>query len=352
MALSTLLSDRRLPVVATAAMALSMAGSVPSFDPTRPDPGVYLDAVHRMRSGAGYYDAMDAALRAGGIGPVESTRAFRLPTWFELARLTPNDRVLWWCFLLVTVATVAVLSRVVQRPLASLGAGAVLLFIGLDGFTFPDVWAVPLVAVAMWAVQRQRWGVAVGAAALATSVREVAVLVLVAVVVCAAVRARSWWPALVAVAGLGLLAYGHAEAVSQHLVAAGSGREAAFAGSSKGISSVFDLATAWVPGGWWVGLPLYAVAVWRLRTLGLGTAAGPWLALPLVGVIAHRPEWGALVVPLAVAFGIDGVAAGVAHRRARVGRRPHHAPASTGGAGQPASQRGADVPTMANTEAS
>jgi hypothetical protein len=295
-------------VAGAAAIGLSLARQVPRFGSDRPDPGVYLDAVHRMRDGSGYYDAMDAAMRAGGIGPVESVRAFRLPTWFHLAQLAPSDRVLWWAFLAIVVTgTVAILARLVLHPLSALAGGAVLALEGLDGYTFPDVWAVPWVAAAWWAAARRRWWAASACGAVATGLREVALLALLAVAVEAWRRARSLRPALVALSALAVLAVVHARGAAAHLVPAGEGREAQFLGSGHGPASVADLATAWVPGGWAVGLPLYGLALWHLHRIRLLPVAAPWLALPLVGLAAHRPEWGALVVPLAVTFGVDAL---------------------------------------------
>jgi hypothetical protein len=51
-----------------------------------------------------------------------------------------------------------------------------------------------------------------------------------------------------------------------------------------------------------VSIAAALVVAYRTRRLAL---AGPALALPLTGLIAHRPEWGILVTPVALALAGD-----------------------------------------------
>lgn len=299
---------RGLPIVCAGAVAVALAGSTPSLKPEVTDPDVYLDAVHRMRGGEGYYDAMDAALRAAGIGPVESVRAMRMPTWFVLARWVPSDRLLWWAFLAMMVVCVVLVTHLVRRPVTAVATAGLMALIGLEGYTFPDVWCVPLVLGAVLAARRQRWWLAIALATGATAIREVAALALVALAVEMVRTTRRWMPPLLALAAAAAMGLAHAHAVGPYLVAEGQGREAQLIGSSHGLSSVASMASAWVPGGIAIGVPLYLLAVWSLRRSPLLCTLGVWLALPLVGVVVHRIEWGALVTPVAMALGLDALA--------------------------------------------
>ncbi len=91
---------RVLAVVLILGACLAMAhhGLAPRGDTN--DQLAYLDTVHEMRDGVGYYTAMQDGLERE-IGPVESTRAFRTPTIFWLWSALPSDQALWYGWLFV-----------------------------------------------------------------------------------------------------------------------------------------------------------------------------------------------------------------------------------------------------------
>src|SRR3954451_3180092 len=141
---ATVQDQRKVVVAIAVVMAFASAIRLPRV---KNDPAVYLDAVHRMRHGAGYYGAMDAAMRAFRIGPVESTRAFRPATVFVLWRWLPNDHVVWIAFLPLTVVATAAIASIVRAPLLALLFTGYMIVVGTAGYSAPELWAVALIAV-------------------------------------------------------------------------------------------------------------------------------------------------------------------------------------------------------------
>ena len=74
------------------------------------------ETVESMRSGAGYYPAMDRALRRHG-GAVSSVRALRLPAPFLLWRVLPGPRAVWLLFVGLVAVTALLLLDVTSAAL-------------------------------------------------------------------------------------------------------------------------------------------------------------------------------------------------------------------------------------------
>ncbi len=294
--------QRRIIVPVAFILALVSAQQVPQL---KNDPAVYLDAVHRMRQGSGYYRAMDAAMQAFGIGPVESTRAFRPPTAFVLWRWLPSDRYMWMLFLALVVVATAAMASVVRAPYCALLFAGYLIVVGMDGYSSPDLWAVPLMAIGLALAWHRRPLPALAVLLLATTFRELAVLAVIGVVIDGWHRPRVRAAAAGCGALLAALVLLHARGADPFLVAAGEGREARFWGSAHVPASPFELAGAWLPGGVVLGVGLLVLTLLWLRTAGRTWLLVPLLALVLTGLVAHRPEWGMLIVPFTLCMGVD-----------------------------------------------
>ena len=303
---------RWLVVAITAVLAVGSAVRTPRL---KNDPLVYLGALHRMRGGQGYYRALDAAMREGRIGPVETVRAFRLPTAFLLWRWLPTDHLVWVGFLVLVVAATAAMAWTVREPLCALLFAGYLIVVGTDGYSAPELWAAPLIAIGFALAMRGRTLTAVAVLLVASSMRELAILALIGVVL------DGWGrPAVrrAALGGCSLLAVGallHARGVRPYLVPQGQGLEAHLLGSARLPQSLLRMSGAWLPAAMVLGPILVVLAVRWVRTHCRGRMVLPHLALLLTGLAVHRPEWGLLIVPFTLCWGVDELAALVsAHR--------------------------------------
>ena len=287
---------------------------LPARDPiVMIDHHVFGEACHRMHAGAGYYDAMDASLRAT-YGPSESLRAFRMPTVFLLWSLAPSDRWLWVLLVFLAGLTGFVFMGLCETPVGPPLVVIYLLAIGrfqspegsMAQFLTVELWAVPALAAGVLAWRRQRWVLAAGFCLLAVLIRETAAGVLLAGLVWAQVSKRPRWPWLVAGVLAGAAYLAHALCVSPYLVAAGQGGESALLGTADFPMSILRMAGFALPGGPVAGLVLWLLAVrWMWRSADYSWFPGLYLALPLVGVLVERPLWGILVVPFTLVWGID-----------------------------------------------
>lgn len=289
------------------------------------DHAMFLSTVHFMRRGAGYYPAMDRALR-GFVGPAATPRAFRMPTIYVFWRLLPNDRLIW-LVLVVGIGLMAVgLGRLVQAgwvaPLIALWA----LYNAWNKFTLVELWGALLVTAALlaWARGHQRWAAVIGL--LAALVRETTVVLLVGGVIAAHRQGRPRWPWLAALGISGAAFVATMVAAHPYLVAHGT--ESPLLGSGRPPFSIARWMGFGLPAG-----PVLGPALWLLAVLGLlghlpgrrSLAAIPplpgiddlmlaYLALPVLGLLVTRDYWGAELVPFTLAFGAGSLTALVSSR--------------------------------------
>jgi hypothetical protein len=187
------------------------------------------ETVQSMRAGAGYYPAMDRALRHHG-GAVSSVRAFRMPTVFLLWRVLPGPRAVWLLFVGLVAVTAFLFLDLTAAPVIVPFVAWYLLnaarpHIGgawVDQDLIVELWVVPLAAGVWWMWRRTRWGGAAALAAAATLVRELAAGLVAGGLLAAHFLRRPRWPWLAAggavLAGLAL----QSALTSSHLVAHGN----------------------------------------------------------------------------------------------------------------------------------
>ncbi|MCU1345253.1 MAG: hypothetical protein JWL70_1519 [Acidimicrobiia bacterium] len=291
-------------------MVLLVAGAVAAVASTHVprvggDPAVYLDTVHRMRHGIGYYRAMDEAMRAVGIGPVQSTRAFRPPTAFLLWRWLPSDRWIWVAFLALTLAATKAVLPMVRHRWVALCFTAYLLVVGFDGYSTPELWSTALIATGIGLAWQRRTLPALAVLLVATSFRELAVLALIGVVIDGWNRPHVRAAAIGcggALVGMYLL---HSRGAAPFLVPVGQGKEARLIGSAHFPWSLLNMSGVWLPAGVLTGPLLLALALHRLRAVRRLWLLVPQFSLLLTGLLVHRVEWGMLVVPLTLTLGVD-----------------------------------------------
>jgi hypothetical protein len=301
-------------VVAAAAMGAAVPPRHP--DGQVSDPALYLDVVHRMRDGGGYYGAMAQRMVDLGIGPVETVRAFRLPTMFVMADLLGSDALVRAALAVTVVCMAALLASGLRRPLVAIAPAVYLVGVASTSWPSPDLWAASLALGAVGAARRERWWSAVLLAAGATAFRELAVFALAGVALQAwrsRASLRPWFLALPALAGLAVV---HVGSVTPYLVAAGEGAETPLLGTGS-LWAAAVLGGWLLPGAAVVGPAVLTIAVLHARRERLGALVGPVLAFPVVGLIIERPVWSLFVFPLALALATDEVATWVSAARAR-----------------------------------
>jgi hypothetical protein len=273
----------------------------------------YLDTVHEMRDGVGYYPAMEHGLERE-IGPVESTRAFRTPTIFWFWSALPSDRAIWYGWLVVA-GLCGLLTMAISRTALTGPAVTILLLLTMqrttsfapsgDQWMLVEAWVLPfaLGTVALW--QRGRFAAAAACATAAVLVRETTGTLLLGGLLVALLARRGRRPWLVGTGVALAFAVVHRQFVQPHLVAAGHGTEAPFF-LTGAWDKVLEMVGYGIPGGWPVGLVLWIAALtWMERQRW--TFARAYLLLPLIGFFAQRPYWGVLVLPFTVAWGADGL---------------------------------------------
>jgi hypothetical protein len=309
--LREVLADRRSPWMVIAMLLVAAATQLPT-QPAHKDPSVYLDALQRMRRGVDYYPAMDAALRAADIGPVATARGFRTPWLFEFWEQLPGDRGIWLAYLLgVMIMTIAA-RRLVDNRWALLAPTVVLLAIGFGGSMIVEPWTAPwiMASLAFTVSGRDRAGAT--CALVAVIVRELALPLVIAGLLFALVRNRSRWPWIAALGLSAVTFWLHARSAAPYLE--GPGREAPLWMSST-WGSFPRLVGFGIPLGEVLGpLALVAAAVHAHRR-GHLALIGPLLSFGLIGLVAERPYWGAIIVPVSTLLAAD-----LALARTSVGR--------------------------------
>jgi hypothetical protein len=160
----------------------ALAAVTPSA-PTGGDSALYAGIIDAMRHGAGYYAAAEAALRDGG-DPLQSFWAFPLPALALAEAALPS--LLVAILLLLTVFAAAItwyrrLREAVQPGLPQVTA-TVLVVLSLMMFARPslaashEIWAGPLIALALALRRPGQWIEAVLVALIAMLIQESAVL--------------------------------------------------------------------------------------------------------------------------------------------------------------------------------
>jgi hypothetical protein len=297
---------RRVAAVAVIALGAIFA-FLPPQQPQRYDNDefIYAHTVERMKHGSSYYRAAADSYREVG-GRVETTRAFRPPTGFLLWRWIPTD-LLWPAFVLaVAVATGLLMLPDTSAPLAVPVVTIYLLVLGRVSveYLFVELWAVPLVAAAIWAAKRELWWLAASFGLLATAVRELAALILFGGLLEAVVRRKQWWPWAAAIAGGGILYGVHASLLAPYL--AHRGTEEALVGTGS-VGAALDMAGFQLPAHAVLGALLWGLALYNVVRTGRAFFLGPYALLPLLGLIAARPYWGSMVVPFLILWASEAL---------------------------------------------
>ncbi len=185
-----------------------------------------------------------------------------------------------------------------------------------DQWMLVEAWVLPFVlgTVALW--QRGRMAGAAALATVAVLVRETTGTLLLGGLLVALLARRGRRPWLVGIAVAAAFALVHSHLVHPHLVPHGQGTEAPLF-LTGAPDKVLEMVGYGIPGGWPVGLVLWAAALhWMERRRW--TFARGYLLLPLIGFFAQRPYWGVLVLPFTVGWGLDGVRMWATTLRGRV----------------------------------
>jgi len=309
-----------------AAAAVIVLGAVFLFaPPAQPrrydnDQFIYAQTVARMKQGDSYYRAASDSYKAVG-GAVETTRAFRPPTAFLVWRWLPAS-FLWPLYVLtVAVATGLLLLPSSRVPLAVPLAVIYLIALGRVSveYLFVELWAVPCAAASFYFVDRRRSGLGAAFALLATAVRELAAGLVVGGLVSSLVHRESWRPWAIALAsGIGLYAL-HAMLLDPYLGAHGT--EARLLGTGS-IGAALEMAAFQFPAPHVVGIVLWGLAVANVVRTGRLPFLAFFVSLPLLGLVADRPYWGAMVVPFFIVWAAEEVVALVGQVSPRAGVEP------------------------------
>jgi hypothetical protein len=282
------------------------------------------ETVQSMRAGAGYYAAMDKALRRHG-GPVSSVRAFRMPMVFLVWRILPGPRAIWLLFVGLVAVTALLFLDLTSAPIIVPFVAWYLLnaarpHIGgawVDQDLIVELWVVPFAAGVLWAWRRTRWGTAAVLAAVATLVRELAAGLVAGGLLAAHVLRRPRWPWLAAAAAVAVGLLLHSASASSHLVAHGS--EIALLGTG-GPDRVATMMGVGLRHPLVLGPVVWVLAVGRLafdRELRLLFLF--YVTLPLIGFLVGRDYWGFMVVPFSILWAGEAVV-WLARRAVREGR--------------------------------
>jgi hypothetical protein len=308
------------PRLATAVAIVIVCVSYLWFAPAEPpremiDHHLYRVTTEAMRSGEGYYAAMEGAFEVvygsdrGEL--IENVRAFRMPTTFYLFSLFPHDKWVWYLFVVVAGVAGIAASYLVSRPFLGVLVTAYLLTLGMlndaEGwvaqFMTTELWAVaPLLGAVALAV-RSHWWPAAGLALAAMLIRETAGTLLIVGALLAIAGRVPRLPWLTA-SGAGAAAYLlHAQGASPFIDADVG------LGVLEEVSSplvVLEIMGFGLPLVFVVGPVLWLLAVWHV-TAGYERwwLALPPLLLPFAGFVIDRKYWGILVVPFTLVWGFE-----------------------------------------------
>lgn len=258
------------------------------------DLSLYESVIDGVAAGGGYYELTASALRAGDY-PLRPFLTFRLPAhavvqaWLPrsvtvllLYALVAGVAAAWWWRLAPALAR-----RAPRLMLPLLLAGGLVAFMQSDLLAFHEIWAAPLVALALALRRPGRWVEAAAVALVAMLVRETAALLPLVMGFCALIegerREAVGWGAVLGVFAVAIAV--HAWAVAQ-------------------VTGPLDPAS---PG--WSGLLGPRFALDSLAASGVLRLLPGWLAaLTALAAIAGWAAWG---TPLArrVALTLLGYAA-------------------------------------------
>jgi hypothetical protein len=301
-----------------AAAAVLILGAVFLFAPPQQphrynnDQFIYAHTVARMKRGESYYRAASDSYRAVG-GSVETTRAFRPPTAYLFWRWIPTN-MLWLTYvILVAVLTGLILLRVTTVPLVVPLVTVYLLALGRVSveYLFAELWAVPLVAATLLEIDRKRWRLAAAFAVAATAVRELAGGLLAGGLLAAVMRKQPWRPWVGGLVVTGALYALHARLLNPYLHAHGT--EAKLLGTGS-ILTVFHMAGFQLPAARAIGVVIWALAIVNVVHTGRFPTLAFFVTLPLLGLIADRPYWGAIIVPFLILWAGEEVVRVIAAR--------------------------------------
>jgi hypothetical protein len=278
------------------------------------DHRLFSETVAEMRSGAGYYEAMETAFsRVYGperVDVTESVFGFRPPTVFVLWRLLPPGGI--WAAFVVASAISGVLASVLARfPLSGVLVTVYLLTLGLfssDGdwtaqFLATELWVVPVMLGAMLAVKDERWWLAVGLAFVAFAIRETTAPLLVIGLLVAILGYVPWRPWFIAVLVAAGFYWMHA-ALASGFIDPEAGAPLPTGGEIPG--STLRIMGMGLPAGLVAGPVLWVLAVKHVLSMQENRLLmSAYLWLPLVGLALERHYWGIIVVPFTLIWGID-----------------------------------------------
>lgn len=281
------------------------------------DHALFTEAVDEMRSGSGYYQAMEDAF-AVVYGPeraelTESVRGFRPPTTFLLWRLLPNERAIWLLFVAVAAVCGILASQLAAQPIAGVVVTAYLLAVGMlnvNGtwtaqFAATELWAIPFMLGAVLAIRRERWWLAAGLGLAAVAIRETSATLLLAGLGLALLGRVPWKPWVTSAVAAGGLYAGHAALAGPFIE---PGLAAALPSRAEIPGSLLRIVGFGLPAGPVIGLVLWLIAGWFVwRTQKHPLLLLSYLSLPLIGLVLERHYWGILVVPFTLIWGIDGL---------------------------------------------
>lgn len=295
---------QQLLVAGVGALLTAVLGRTVPAIPDNIDPVVYHRIIGVMRRGTGFYPAIDEVFRAHGMGPVDSFLAVRSPLGFQFLTLLGDDRVAWLAFLAAVTVAAVLLARVLDNPIAAVFVIVFFSVVGQAAWTAPELWASVLVVAAVALALDERWIPAVATATVATSVRELAVLVLVGIALARWRSGRTVAP-MFGFAAAAVFYLIHWNRVAPYLVPPGQGRQATLLGTGSFPTGVLTMMGTWLPAGGVVGPVLFVAALAWAHRRGRLALIGPVLALVLTGLLVNRPEWATFVVPLTLALGLD-----------------------------------------------
>lgn len=296
-------STRRFDPSALATAAVAAVGTVlaaVAADPVQPrrhlDHIVYEATIRAVHHGQGAYDAFVASMDLIGAD-VDQVRVMREPWLFDGLALLP-DRWLFGTFFAVVVlgSTLLAIPLVRLRPMALVVGGWLAIagtLGGVDAWLLFELWCVPLLLAACLAHTRGRDGWAAACCVGAFLIRETVVFLPLGFLVAALVARRPWRPWVASLAGCTVGLGVHWALARSHLEPGGHSAPLLGTGDIQAVAHM----TAFLVVPDLVGLLVWAAGLVCLWRTDLRPAIG-LAALPVVGLVADRPYWGWLAMPL------------------------------------------------------